>query len=58
MKKYIVWYKTRSKNYTREIPFKSLKKATALFNALERDFKYLISVDGNGIHRTLASYEK
>lgn len=55
MTKYIVYYKTRSKNYTREIPFKSLKKATSLFNTLERDFKYLIGVDKNGIHRTLAS---
>ncbi len=55
MTKYIVYYKTRSNNYTREIPFKSLKKATSLFNALERDFKYLIGVDKNGIHRTLAS---
>lgn len=56
--KYIVWYKTRSNNHTREIPFKSLKKATSLFNALERDFKYLISIDENGIHRTLASTTK
>lgn len=55
MTKYIVYYKTRSNNYTREIPFKSLKKATSLFNTLERDFKYLIGVDKNGIHRTLAS---
>ena len=27
MQKYIVWYKTRSENYSREIPFKSLEKA-------------------------------
>ena len=47
MQKYIVWYKTRSGNYSREIPFKSLEKATSLFNALERDFKYLIGVDNN-----------
>ena len=58
MAKYIVYYKTRSNNYTREIPFKSLEKATALFNALERDFKYLIGVDENGIHHTLASATK
>ena len=30
MQKYIVWYKTRSGNYSREIPFKSLEKATSL----------------------------
>lgn len=53
--KYIVWYKTRSNNHTREIPFKSLEKATALFNALERDIKYLISVDENGVYHTIAS---
>lgn len=41
MQKYIVWYKTRSGNYSREIPFKSLERAKPLFNALERDFKYL-----------------
>lgn len=35
MQKYIVWYKTRSENYSREIPFKSLEKAKSLFNALE-----------------------
>lgn len=35
-----------------------LKKATALFSALERDFKYLIGVDENKIHHTLASAEK
>ena len=37
MQKYIVWYKTRSGNYSREIPFKSLERAKPLFNALERD---------------------
>lgn len=58
MQKYIVWYKTRSGKYSREIPFKSLEKAKSLFNALERDFKYLIGVDENGIHHTLASAEK
>jgi hypothetical protein len=58
MEKYIVWYKTRSGNYSREILFKSLEKAKSLFNALERDFKYLIGVDENGIHHTLASAEK
>lgn len=58
MQKYIVWYKTRSGNHSREIPFKSLEKAKSLFNALERDFKYLIGVDENGIHHTLASAEK
>ena len=58
MQKYIVWYKTRSGNYSREIPFKSLERAMPLFNALERDFKYLIGVDENGIHHTLASAEK
>lgn len=55
MKKYIVWYKTKSNNYTREIPFSSYEKAKSLFDALNRDFKYLICVDGNGIHHTLAS---
>lgn len=58
MQKYIVWYKTRSGNYSREIHFKSLKKAKSLFNALKRDFKYLIGVDENGIHHTLSSAEK
>ena len=53
MQKCIVWYKTRSGNYSREIPFKSLEKTKSLFNALERDFKYLIGVDENGIHHTL-----
>lgn len=58
MQKYIIWYKTRSGNYSREIPFKSLEKAKSLFNTLERDFKYLIGVDNNGNHHTLASAEK
>lgn len=51
--KYIVWYKTRSGKYTREIPFKSYDKALSLYNALERDFKYLIGVDANGNHHAL-----
>lgn len=58
MKKYIVWYKTRSGNYSREIHFKSLEKAKSLFNVLEKDFKYLIGVDKSGNHYTLASAEK
>lgn len=58
MQKYIIWYKTRSNNYTREIPFKSYSKAKSLFDALDRDFKYLICVESNGKHHTLASYEK
>ena len=56
MQKYIVWYKTRSNNYTREISFKSYSKAKSLFDALDRDFKYLIGVESNGKHRILASY--
>ena len=55
MQKYIVWYKTRSGNYSREIRFKSLKKAKSLFNALNRDFKYLITIDKTGNHHTLLS---
>ena len=51
--KYIVWYKTRSGKYTREIPFKSYDKALSLYNVLERDFKYLIGVDENGNHHAL-----
>lgn len=53
MKKYIVWYKTKSGKFTREIPFSSYNKALSLFNALDRDFKYLIGVEENGIHRKL-----
>ena len=53
MPKYIVWYKTKSGNFTREIPFTSYEKALSLFNALKRDFKYLIKVDANGKHDTL-----
>lgn len=55
MENYIVWYKTKSGKYTREIRFKSLKKAKFLFNALNRDFKYLITIDKNGNHHTLLS---
>lgn len=53
MTKYIVWYKTKSGKFTREIPFTSYKKALSLFNALKRDFKYLIKVDSNGKHNML-----
>ena len=53
MPKYIVWYKTKSGNFTREIPFTSYEKALSLFNALKRDFKYLIKVDSNGKHNML-----
>lgn len=53
MIKYIVWYKSKSGKFTREIPFSSYKKALSLFNALERDFKYLIKIGSNGKHNTL-----
>ena len=53
MSKYVVWYKTKSGKFTREIPFTSYDKALSLFNALKRDFKYLIKVDVNGNHNTL-----
>lgn len=52
-KEYIVWYETRSKKYTREIKLSSYEKALSLFNVLEREFKYLIGVDENGIRHTL-----
>lgn len=52
MKSYIIWYKTRSNKFTREIKFSSYSKALSLFNALERDFKYLIEVN-NGVHQVL-----
>lgn len=52
--KYIVWYKTRSKKYAREIMFKSYEKAKSLFDVLSRDFKYLIGVDGNGVYHVLS----
>ncbi len=55
MKKYIVWYKTRSGKYTREIRFNSFKKAKSLFDTLNRDFKYLVAIDENGNHNTLLS---
>lgn len=58
MLKFIVFYKTKSQKYTREICFNSYHKAKILFNDLDRDFKYLISVDKNGNHHTLASAEK
>lgn len=51
---YIVWYKTRSNKYTREIRFSSYDKALSLFNVLERDFKYLIKVH-NGVHSVVES---
>ena len=53
MTRYIVWYKTRSGKFTREIPFASYDKALSLFNTLKRDFKYLIKVDANGKYNTL-----
>ena len=49
MNKYVVWYKTKSGKFTREITFASYNKALSLFNALKRDFKYLIKVLGCGI---------
>ncbi len=52
MKSYVVWYKTRSNKFTREIRFSSYDKALSLFNALERDFKYLLEVN-NGIRHVL-----
>ena len=58
MSKFIVFYKTRSQKYTREIIFNSYHKAKSLFNDLDRDFKYLIGIDKNGKHHTLASIEK
>ena len=58
MPKYIVWYKTKSGNFTREITFTSYEKALSLFNALKRDFKYLIKVDVNGKHNTIAFERK
>lgn len=58
MPKYIVWYKTKSGNFTREIPFTSYEKALSLFNALKRDFKYLVKVDVNGKHNTIAFERK
>lgn len=58
MPKYIVWYKTKSGNFTREIPFTSYEKTLSLFNALKRDFKYLIKVDVNGKHNTIAFERK
>lgn len=51
---FIIWYKTRSKKYTREIKFSSYEKAKALYDALDRDFKYLIAVSADGIHHTLS----
>ena len=53
MSRYIVWYKTKSGKFTREIQFASYDKALSLFNSLKRDFKYLIKVDANGKHNTL-----
>lgn len=55
MRKYLVWYKTRSGKYTREIVFNSYASALNLYNALERDIKYLIEFDKkNGIHRDIS----
>lgn len=53
MSKYVVWYKTKSGKFTREIPFTSYNNALSLFDALKRDFKYLIKVDVNGKYNTL-----
>ena len=53
MCEFIVFYKTRSGKYAREIKFISYNKAKSLFSTLNRDFKYLIGVDENGIHHTL-----
>lgn len=54
-KKYIVWYKTNSGKYTREIAFSSYDNALSLYNTLNREFKYLIGVDYEGKHHTINS---
>lgn len=53
MSKYVVWYKTKSGKFIREIPFTSYNNALSLFDALKRDFEYLIKVDVNGKYNTL-----
>lgn len=57
MKYYVVWYVTRSNKYTREIRFSSYDKALALFNALERKFKYLSEVN-NGVYNCLQFHKQ
>ena len=58
MKKYIVQYRTRSGKYNRDITFKSYNKALSLYNALERDEKYLTGVDEKGVYHVLKRYGK
>lgn len=57
MKTYKVWYAQFGNKTTKEITFKSFAKAKGLFDKLKnsRKFVYLVEVDKNGTHHTLAS---